>query len=196
MQVSRSRWGDCVLLSPPSPSNPHGDGDTEVPEEISPQRHGGWEPAYHVLRLRHGCRLAEQEPTARWERRGSHRRGAEDCSSGWSAGTLGPGVSRGHRSPKPALGRGWLEGSLGQAVPVPAPLYPQRRPASPCPHAGEQPRVRAWPDLGARSTTPPRERPGEGAGSPTGGLGAQSQGPACWCVLSPLKKKKWSSADL
>lgn len=88
-----------MLLSPPSPSNPHGNGDTEVPEEISPQRHGGWEPAYHVLRLRHGCRLAEQEPTARWERRGSHRRGEEDCSSGWSAGMLGPGVSRGHRSP-------------------------------------------------------------------------------------------------
>ena len=87
------------VLSPPSPSNPHGNGDAEVPAEISPPRHGGWEPAYHVLRLRHDCRLAEQEPTTRWERRGSRRCGEEDCGSAWSAGTLGPESPGGHRSP-------------------------------------------------------------------------------------------------
>lgn len=79
-------------LSPPSPSNPHGNGDAEVSEEISAQRRGGWEPAYHVLRLVHDWRLAEREPTARWERRGSRRCGEEDCGSAWSAGTLAPSL--------------------------------------------------------------------------------------------------------
>lgn len=70
------------------------------------------------------------------------------------------------------------------------PTLPPEASGLPSPTCRTAARVRPRPNLGARSATPPREQPGEGAGSPAGGLEAQSRGPACWCVLSPCKENE------